>query len=215
VSALLKGLGVDPGIAQLGPYAVGVIAAVATIALYRRPKEAFAIAVVGSVFALPVVRYESLTLLLGAFLPWTLDRVGGSIGRNRRPWMVAAAGGAAALAMVGGIGLANVRTSSLAMTNEGATPVVVRIYYNGIPESFGFRVAGGETLRGWGPLPGSVNGPLLVFDASCRELSRSQIPSVGGWLRIHADGSHAVAEGATFGTDPFAAYDPACAEHAP
>ena len=215
VSVLLKGIGVDPAIAQFGPYGFGALCGVASIALFRKPRVAFAIAVVGSVFALPVVRYESLTLLLGAFLPWTLDRAAASLARDRRPWLAAAAAGAAALAVVGAIGLANTRTSRLVMSNASAGPVFVRVYFNGIPESFGYAVPAGATLRGWGPLTGSVSGPVLVFDGSCRELSRSDIPPAGGWLQVAADGSHLVVDGAPAGPAPFAAYDPTCAERAP
>jgi hypothetical protein len=137
------------------------------------------------------------------------------LARGRRPWLAAAAGGGAALAIVGAIGLSNVRTSGLVISNANAGPIVVRVYYHGIPESFGYGVPAGATVRGWGPLAGSVNGPLIVFDSSCGELSRSLIPPAGGWLQVGADGSHQVVDGTPAGTAPLAAYDPTCAERAP
>ena len=59
------------------------------------------------------------------------------------------------------------------------------------------------------------SGPLLVFDASCRELSRSMIPPAGGWLQVGTGGSHQVTGSDPPAPVPFADYDATCAERAP
>lgn len=212
-----RAIGFSEDLARWAPGAVAIGCVVAVLATRRRARLSFAIAGAGAVLALPAVRYESLALLLAAFIPWSMDQMAGTLTSFAHSRRRAALGGGAliALALVGAVGLAAARTSGMWITNEGSAPVVVRIYFNGIPESFGFAVAPGVTAHAWGPTMGAVAGPLVVYSADCRQLSVSKVPASGGWLTVRVDGSQRLVPdpGALIG--PLLAFEPTCAESAP
>ena len=211
-------IGFSESVAQWAPEAFAVVCAIAILALRHRPRVSFAFAAAGAVLALPVVRYESLTLLLAAFLPWSLDgssRSFPAVPRPPRTTVAIWAGALAALVGVGAIGFSTARTSGLWITNVGSARVVVRVYFNGIPESFGFSVPPGVTARAWGPTTGSVAGPLVVYSAGCQKLSVSEVPATGGLLTVRADGSQVLAPDSGSATSAALAFDAACAEQAP
>ncbi len=68
---ILQGLGLPQAIVVLAPAAVAVICGALAIALRRNPRAAFSIVAVGAAFAVPVVRFETLSVLLLVLIPWT------------------------------------------------------------------------------------------------------------------------------------------------
>ncbi len=70
VPGMLAALGFEPPITTTAQAAVWLIAALAIVALRDRPRWAFVVAIVGAIYATPVVRMESWALLLAAAAPW-------------------------------------------------------------------------------------------------------------------------------------------------
>ncbi len=67
---LLAGAGVSGRIAALSPALVAVVAGALALAVRSRPGLAFFVTTLAVIFASPVVRFESLALVVSAFSPW-------------------------------------------------------------------------------------------------------------------------------------------------
>ena len=68
---ILQSLGLSHGIVVAAPLLVAVTCGALALALRRHPAAAFSVVAAGVTFALPVVRFESLSFLLVALAPWT------------------------------------------------------------------------------------------------------------------------------------------------
>jgi glycosyl transferase family 87 len=214
VGAAARALGLPEVLASGAPWLVFAGCAATAILLRHRPRAAFAIAVVGSVFGLPVVRYESLTLLIPGLVPWSITRwpeISWGIDPRLRALGVGAIGAILALAAVG---LAGARTSAMVLANRAPDDVIVRFYFQGIPESFGYRVPTEVTGRAWGPAVGAFVGPVVVYTPGCSVISRTTVPATGGTLEVSPDQPPLVDGLATSG-EPFLEYVSTCAELAP
>jgi len=71
VGGMLRSLGLPEVVVVAAPAGVIVLSGVLAFAFRRRPGVAFSIVAIGATFALPVVRYETLSFLLVALVPWT------------------------------------------------------------------------------------------------------------------------------------------------
>lgn len=71
---ILEGLGLPRTIVVLAPAGVAVICGALAVALRHNPRAAFSVVAVGATFAVPVVRFETLSVLVLALLPWTVVR---------------------------------------------------------------------------------------------------------------------------------------------
>ena len=72
VPGLLVAQGVDTGVAHYAIVGVWIVAGIAIVVLRARPRIAFVVAVVASIYATPVVRMEFWALLLAGAAPWVL-----------------------------------------------------------------------------------------------------------------------------------------------
>ena len=68
---ILQGMGLPHAVVVAAPALVAVICGALAYVLRRHAAAAFSIVAVGVTFALPVVRFESLSFLLVALVPWT------------------------------------------------------------------------------------------------------------------------------------------------
>ena len=68
---MLQSLGLPQAIVVAAPVAVALITAAIAVAVRRHPRAAFSVIAIGATFAVPVVRFESLSVLLLALIPWT------------------------------------------------------------------------------------------------------------------------------------------------
>jgi hypothetical protein len=68
---ILQGLGLPHAVVVAAPVLVAVICGALAFVLRRHPAAAFSIVAIGVTFALPVVRFESLSFLFVALVPWT------------------------------------------------------------------------------------------------------------------------------------------------
>jgi alpha-1,2-mannosyltransferase len=71
---ILQGLGLPHGVVVAAPVLVAVICGALAFVLRRHPAVVFSIVAIGVTFALPVVRFESLSFLFVALIPWTRGR---------------------------------------------------------------------------------------------------------------------------------------------
>lgn len=193
LGGLAIAIGFDRALAALlPPIALGVTA-VLTLILRNRPVLAFAAVSAGVVFALPVVRHETLGLILIGAVPLAFP----STGVRPRPSAHRAVVLAALAAVVGAGGIINATAlgawdrSTLVIESEAATPVVVRLRTSGQPATFGYRVLPGEIGVAWSDRTGQANGALFVFDPTCRFLSFLQLNGRESRVTIGTDGSAA------------------------
>jgi hypothetical protein len=77
VPGMLAAAGVAPAIARYGVVVVWIVVAAAVALLRARPRIAFVVAIVGAVYATPVVRFEFWALLVAAGAPWVLGDAAG------------------------------------------------------------------------------------------------------------------------------------------
>lgn len=184
-------LGVDSGIARLLPPAALAGTALLTLVLRNRSALAFAASCTGLVFGLPIVRFETLGLILLAAVPLVFP----SNGATRRPSrprtsvLAALAALVAALALVNATRLGSWDRSTLVIASEAATPVEVRFRASGQPATFGYRVMPGETGVAWLDRTGQANGAVFVFDPACRYLGFVQLDAAETRVTIGMDGS--------------------------
>lgn len=215
VGAVAVALGMSEESASVLPWVVAAACAVGAIALRQRPRWAFAIAATGAVLGLPIARYESLALLLAALVPWTAP-IGSARSLPAHPRRILASGVAVVVVVaIAGVAVATSRVSSLEIYNRMDVAVVVRVYYHGIPESFGFAVEPGQAAPAWGPLVGAAEGPLVVFGPGCERLSTSGISGIGGLLDIGPDGAATLGPAAAQGEGTWLPFDDACADRPP
>lgn len=191
VAGLAMLVGVDSGIARLLPPVALGITALLTLVLRNRSALAFAAACAGVVFGLPIVRYETLGLILLAAVPLVFPSHGASRqpSRPRTFVPVALAAALAALALVNATRLGSWDRSTLVIASEAAIPLEVRFRASGQPATFGYRVMPGETGVAWSDRTGPANGAVFVFDPACRYLGFLQLNGAETRVTIGTDGS--------------------------
>lgn len=208
VVGLLTGVGMAQALARLIWIGLMGVLTVLTIALSRRdPERAFVIAVVGMVFLTPVVRLESISLLMAAGSPWIAR---GGFGGLRLPAVgSAAAAGVIALLSVAAGGLAS---SSMLIENATDRPVIVRFGAALQEASWGYLVLPGTTGVGWSDRVGGPSYPLRVFDLGCVVVAEAVPSRAGGMLRVEAD---AIVPVTSLVPTGFLPYDARCAAQMP
>ena len=198
VGGLLQALGLPNSVVAAAPLGVVALAGALAVLLRRHRRRAFSIVAVGATFAVPVIRFETLSMLLVALAPWMRrnDRGPGLAGATAIALtsdgfrLALEIAGLAVAAWVGGTitGTFDTARSSLFITNEGVAPVVVRVYFNDFDESFGYRVPAGSQAWAWTPLVGGVSGPVAVYDGACVLAWHTPIRPDGGTLIVPATG---------------------------
>ena len=179
---VLEALGLGTRLSSLGPIVVAVVVMIAVFALRSRPRASFAVAVIGVVFASPVVRVESLALVLAACSPWVLaDAV---VDHQRVPIQesthqrlggpIAWAGAGAIGVIVGGVALLapQVGTSAAVIVNDSPSAVIVRFVHASSGGTFGFVVPAQTAARGWKLIAGGFEGVVVVLDEHCRIIGK-------------------------------------------
>ncbi|HTC85514.1 MAG TPA: glycosyltransferase family 87 protein [Candidatus Acidoferrum sp.] len=196
---ILQSLGAPDALVKAAPLEVVALAGVIALGFRKHQGVAFSIVAVGATFAVPVVRFETLSMLLVAMAPWVRPRDGISPLARKVGAALASQGfrlvldltGIVLAAFIGGLILGTFAParSSLYIANVGAAPVVVRVFFNDFAESFGFDVPAGASAWAWSPLDGGVSGPIATYDSSCRLTWHSEIRADGGSLTIGATGA--------------------------
>jgi hypothetical protein len=208
VVGLLIGLGMRPDLARLIWIVVVGLLVVLTVSLSRRrPETAFVAAVVGMVFLTPVVRLESVSLLVAAGSPWIIR---GGLGGLRVPAIGSAA--AAGLVAVASIATGGLATSSMLIENATDQPVIVRFGAALQEASWGYLVNPGQAGVAWSDQVGGPTYPLRAFDIDCAPLGVLVPDRTGGSLRIEGDSIVPVAGLAATDVLP---YDARCAAQMP
>jgi hypothetical protein len=222
VNSLLVAIGAPLWVARLAPWAVLVGAPIACLVLRGKPKAAYATIVLGSVFGLPIVRFETLTVALAAFTPWVPWR--GPERARPTPALnphlrIGPPARFAVLSVVAcsiaAVALSTSTSSLTTITNGRNDPVIVRFYFNGLAESFGYLVPPRTTERAWGPLTGAISGPIIVMDTKCRMLSSTDARRDGGNLVVDPSGVEFRAVIGGPGTESTLSYSDACASVKP
>ncbi len=204
-TGVLELLGVSRNVASLAPLIVGAFVALLLYLLRSRPRASFAVSIAGVVFASPVVRYESLALLLAALTPWlaarsaparsavSMDpatgraRLEGLLRRRSTASMIAAV---SVLPLVGGVLLApQAGSSGERIFNASAELVVVRFVNFGSGASFGFEVPAYSAGTGWSDAVGGLDGLVVVLDGECRFIGRAQPSQGNSTITVASEGS--------------------------
>jgi hypothetical protein len=170
-----------------------VVAVGVAILAFRHHRAAFALAVVGAVFATSVVRYETLSVAVAAMAPWfgrglliQSPAPGDRPRRIARSAKRAVIGGAAiaAAAIVVSIASGGLASSTFRVSNEGPVPVVARLRVDGQPASFGYRVPPRTAVTGW-PLLGGQSPPFVtLWTTNCRFIAEFRLPTSGGTVVV-------------------------------
>lgn len=207
-SDIALALGVPAGVVALAPFACLTAAALGAFALRRRPAAASVVIVLGTIYATPVVRFESFALLVAPLAVYAGPARLPSPGRLGRRSVVAPVGFAAAVAVTLWIGSAP--ESSLLIQNRSQTPIIVRAGVAGQEATFGYMVELGGSARGYGTVPGGLTGAVRAFRVDCTEIEEVMPPVGGGVMVVYEDGA------IQFGADPgggapYAPYVPDCA----
>jgi hypothetical protein len=182
-------LGVPAGLATLAPLASLMIAALGAVLLRARPSAAAFVLALGTVYATPVVRFESLALLVAAIAGNVRFGPVELLGRVARPRRGAAAALVASVCLLA-LWIWTAPRSSLLIENQTETPIIVRFGVDPAAPSgyrvatFGYRVEPGASARGFGALPGGLTGTVTVFRPDCSEVARGTPPTTGGLLVV-------------------------------
>jgi hypothetical protein len=209
IPGMLIGLGTSAAIARI--VWIVLLVSLGGVAVFgSSPRVGFAAAVVGMVFLTPIVREETMSLLLVAAAPWILDtrsstRVS-SVGAATVCGLGIAAVCVAASLLGGGLG-----RSSMAMENASSQAVTVRF---GVPmqgSSWGYTIGPGQSGLGWSSQPGAILEPMRIFRADC-SLIGGALPDGISSIRIDDEGIDTVD---TVDADEFLAYDSRCASAMP
>jgi len=204
---LLAALGLPYAI-QTALYLAALAASVlAIVGTGRRlPGLSLAFAIIAVVFATPVVRLETIGILVALAVPHIR---GGSRSLARAVLRVSVISVVAStLAVIVSISAGGAATSSLTIINGGARPLVVRFELAGQTASFGFRVTQGKGSA-WYDRVGTASR-AWVFDAeACKPVAAVEIPRAGGTLEVRGDGR--VRSTNTHPPAPALAYSSRCA----
>ncbi len=207
-TAIATLLGAPPALAALAP--IGCLAGAAVAAAMWRNHRTLGPLVVaaGVIYATPVVRFESLALLVAAFATTAPRRTLGVPARARL--QKRAMLGLAAVSTCGlAAWVATAPHSWVTLRNAGSEPVIVRFGAAWQAATFGYRVEPESTVQAFGPLPGALTGSLVVYTVRCTQLATLEAPPSGGHISIRAGGMVEV-EPTDPGAGAAADYDPAC-----
>ena len=202
-TGVLTGLGMPTVIARVIWLGAAAALGVTAFLSRRSPRIALAAAAAGLVLLTPIVRSESLALVLVvAGTPWTAQ------GRPMGVRIPAALSGCAAAAMVG-VSIATGGLVQSTMRLENATVHAVIVRFPAQTASWGYLVQPGQSGIGWFDETGAVLGPMAVFDPECRLLAVVAVAPTGGSYRLGSEGMRAAASvpGSTY-----LPYDSRCSE---
>jgi hypothetical protein len=182
IPGFLIGLGAAADLARV-VWIILLCAMAAIVVFGRSPRGGFVAAVVATVFLTPIVRQETISLLLVAAAPW-ISNTGSSTGL-RSVWTSAAVGlGIAAVCVAASLLGGGVNRSSMAIQNVSSEPVTVRF---GVPmqqASWGYVLGPGQSGLAWTSQSGAILEPIRVFGRDCSLIGAV---SPDGVSAIHID----------------------------
>lgn len=166
----LVGLVRTLGLSALAEYALAlasVAAVTLTIALRRKPRSSFVVAVVAATLLTPAMRWEVLSGLMAVAAPW-MSETGTSGSRSPKRTYVAwgatvAAGSIAAVALL----TVNVQGTSLQVVNSSDESVIVRMGTIAGSASIGYIIPPKSEGFAFEDQPGRMTGPIVVLRADC------------------------------------------------
>jgi hypothetical protein len=214
--------GVPPNVARLLLLALDVAAALAILLVRARPAWTFVIAVVALVFATPIVRPETIAIVMAALAPWATGATGRAepasdataTPARGRGWSLAAAASATLAVVVAGtagavsIADGGVGRSTLTIRNDTDATIVVRFTAKSQSSSWGYSIEPHATGTGWLEQSGKTAGPVLVFRDDCRTSQVMSLPPAGGTIQVRNDAVNLVTPGSAA---PLLAYVDTCA----
>jgi hypothetical protein len=214
IPGLLRSLGASPAVAAFGIVVVLVAGGVGVVLLRHRRRLAFALAVGILVYATPVVREESAALLFFVLIPWARLPPETLATTNRTlpvaPLAASLAAVTALAALAGSVATGGLDRSSVQITNEASSDVIVRFAVPAQSASYGFRVTPGATGWAWHDRVGAPEGFVAAFRPDCGLRGALQIPRTGSSLTVAGGSVSSDPVGATR-TNEYLAYDAACA----
>lgn len=180
IPGFLIGFGISPEMASIGWFA-GLAALAAIVAFSGRLRVGFVAAVVGMVFLTPIVRQETISLLLIVGAPWIV-RDGGTLVRTSAARIpVALAAGVAALSVCASLLTGGLEKSSMTVENTTGSQVTVRFGAPWQKASWGYAIGPGQAGLAWAMDVGTIREPLRVFRSDCSligELATNGLESV-------------------------------------
>ncbi len=205
VPGLVRAAGFSDGASNVAFLLSIVASAILTVLLRDRP-AGLLVAVLGTIFATSVVRYESIGVIVATGVGWMgrgllLDHLPVSPDGRRQPkergveghskrrliTVTVAVGLAVATASTGiSMATGGLERSSVSISNDGEDAVVVRFSVPSQSASFGFLVPPHSTIAAWQALSGGSPPFATFWTPTCDFLGRSTLPRSGGG--IHADG---------------------------
>jgi hypothetical protein len=205
IPGFLIGLGTPEEVARAA-WIVVLVALAAFVVFSRSPRVGFVAAVVAMVFLTPVVREETMSLLLVAAAPWIFP-VGQSTPRTPVLTAAACGSGIAAVCVVTSLLSGGLTRSSMAIENASGHAVAVRF---GVPTqqaSWGYVLGPGQSGLAWVSQIGAILEPVRVFRPDCR-LIGGALPNGVSTIRIDDAG---IATEAPVDADQLLAYSGQCA----
>jgi hypothetical protein len=207
IPGFLIGLGVLPDAARL-IWVVMLVGLVVIVGVGRWPRAGFAAAIVGMVFLTPIVRQETISLVLLAAAPWILGatRPMPSVTRAAAPALAIAAMSVVASLLSGGL-----TRTSMAIENASDEPVTVRFGVSMQGASWGYVLGPGQSGWAWISQPGAILEPIRVFRDDCSLLGGARPDGVAS---IRIDDERIATSGAVQAAQPLP-YDGRCASEMP
>jgi hypothetical protein len=176
-----------------------VLALIALYAIrFARSPSAFVLDAIGATIATTIVRVEGIAVASVAAVAYSPDLAasGGAVPSPRwsagRVAVWAGIGGAAA-ALAWSVGTGGLRSSSMTITNNTASPVVVRFGVTSQAASFGYIVEPGASVTAWRDGGGSARS-VYAWTADCELMSETVVPRTGGHVTVTDTGLQLEAE---------------------
>jgi Glycosyltransferase family 87 len=210
VGGQLQHLGAPASVVSGSPIVVALGTAALVLVVRRSARWSFLLAIIGMSYVTPVVRGESLVVLIAGLAPWWGTIRFGRLRVDPRHVRWAVVGGVAALFLVGIVVTLSSRTSSLVARNLTNHEVTVRVGAAAQSATFGFRIPPLSEVRGYTAVTGAISGVIAVYGERCVQLARFESAPAGGLVTVAADGQVTLAPDP--GTvDVLAPYVPDCA----
>lgn len=187
LTGIARDLGLPAAFAGMLPAIAGLVAAGILLIVGRHPRAGFVVACVASIVASPVVRLESLALLLPAFVPSIPTRSAPLDAPVRAPLPMRAVGfaGIAVVALALALGAVTERASAYRVANGTEREYILRIRDDrNSRASVGWVIPSGASGWAWRDQAGTFQGEATLFADSCVPLETWRTQPLGESLTL-------------------------------
>jgi hypothetical protein len=171
---------------------VVLVLVLALIAIYAvrfaRMPSAFVLSAIGATMATTVVRVEGIAVASTAAVAFPRGRPASEYRARPRRWNEGRLAlwtgiGATAAALAWSVGTGGLRSSSMTITNDTGSSVVVRFGVRSQSASFGYVMAPGTSVMAWRDGGGSAQS-VSAWTDDCQLISETVLPRAGGHVTI-------------------------------